>query len=156
MCTRAYVCVCVCVLVCMPSNVVCVCVSLCSVFPLQSTFIFLERPFFEVDVQLAVPHVRLSPDPTEVQEAMNKCAVAVLSCNKQLWDWGQAAVAVRSHTLTLTHTGSDRLLCFRSLLCVRTSFTLLVVDERVCVCVYRRRTACRSTPGSPPTLRLRG
>ena len=58
----------------------------------ESTFIFLERPFFEVDVQLAVPDVRLFPDPLEVQEAMNKCAVAVLSCNKKLWDWGQGAI----------------------------------------------------------------
>jgi len=59
----------------------------------ESTFIFVERPFFEVDVQLAVPNVRLSPDPQEVQEAMNKCAVAVLSCNKRVWDWGQSGVS---------------------------------------------------------------
>jgi dynein heavy chain len=55
----------------------------------SSDFLYVERPFFEVDVQLAIPDVRLSPDPSDVQLAMNKCAVAVIGCNKRLWDWGQ-------------------------------------------------------------------
>jgi hypothetical protein len=55
----------------------------------------LQRPFFEVDVQLAIPDVKLSPDPSDVQLAMNRCAVAVINCNKRLWDWGQEDVSVR-------------------------------------------------------------
>jgi dynein heavy chain len=61
-----------------------------------SQFIFTEKPFFEVDVQLAVPDVKLSPDPLDVQLAMNRCAVAVLGCNKRLWDWNQQEVPEES------------------------------------------------------------
>ena len=55
-------------------------------------FLFVERPFFEVDVQLSVPSVRLSPSLEEVQRAINKSAVVVLKIAKMLPDWGQADV----------------------------------------------------------------
>lgn len=52
-------------------------------------FLFLERPFFEVDVQLSVPSVRLSPSLDDIQRAINRSAVAVLKCSKSLHEWGQ-------------------------------------------------------------------
>jgi hypothetical protein len=61
----------------------------------------LQRPFFEVDVQLAIPDVKLSPDPSDVQLAMNRCAVAVINCNKRLWDWGQEDLPVLLHRFPL-------------------------------------------------------
>ncbi|DBA03213.1 TPA: hypothetical protein N0F65_003933 [Lagenidium giganteum] len=55
-------------------------------------FLFLERPFFEVDVQLSVPSVRLSPSLDDIQKAINRSAVAVLKCSKSLYEWGQQDV----------------------------------------------------------------
>ncbi|GMF34281.1 unnamed protein product [Phytophthora fragariaefolia] len=55
-------------------------------------FLFLERPFFEVDVQLSVPSVRLSPSLDDIQKAINRSAVAVLRCSKSLYEWGQQSV----------------------------------------------------------------
>ena len=57
-----------------------------------SGFLFLERPFFEVDVQLAVPSVRLSPSLEDIQRAVNKGALAVLRVSKSIWLWGQGEV----------------------------------------------------------------
>eukprot|EP01029_Cantina_marsupialis_P009141 TRINITY_DN2137_c0_g3_i1.p1 TRINITY_DN2137_c0_g3~~TRINITY_DN2137_c0_g3_i1.p1 ORF type:complete len:3476 (-),score=1129.85 TRINITY_DN2137_c0_g3_i1:3796-14223(-) len=50
-------------------------------------FLFMERPFFEVDVQLSVPSVRLSPSLDDVQRAINKVAVTVLRCSKRVFEW---------------------------------------------------------------------
>ncbi|RLN86351.1 hypothetical protein BBJ28_00004571 [Nothophytophthora sp. Chile5] len=55
-------------------------------------FLFLERPFFEVDVQLSVPSVRLSPSLEDIQKAINRSAVAVLRCSKSLYEWGQQSI----------------------------------------------------------------
>ena len=46
-------------------------------------------PFFEVDVQLALPDCQLNPSLDEVQAAINISAKAVLTCNRALYDWGQ-------------------------------------------------------------------
>ncbi len=53
---------------------------------------FAERPFFEVDVQLAVPSVRLSPSLDDIQRSVNKGAMAVLRVSKSMWDWGQRSI----------------------------------------------------------------
>lgn len=90
----------------------------------ESTIIFLERPFFEVDVQLAAPDVKLIPDPKDVQAAMNKCAVAVLGFNKTLYDWGQKDVPVRSPRI------------------VGAAFRVFVLMLVLCVC--RLRSAAHS------------
>jgi len=55
-------------------------------------FLFVERPFFEVDVQLSVPSVRLSPSLDDVQRAINRAAKAVLGCSKIVYDWGQMGI----------------------------------------------------------------
>ncbi|GBG28853.1 Dynein heavy chain 5, axonemal [Hondaea fermentalgiana] len=52
-------------------------------------FLYLVRPFFEVDVQLSVPSVRLVPSLDEVQNCINKSAQSILWCSKSIWDWGQ-------------------------------------------------------------------
>lgn len=53
-------------------------------------FLYLEKPFFEVDVQLSVPSVRLLPSLEEVQRAINKSAQSVIWCSKNILDWDQA------------------------------------------------------------------
>jgi dynein heavy chain len=55
-------------------------------------FLFAQHPLFEVDVQLSVPSVRLSPNLSEVQRAINRCAVAIIGCSKHVWQWGQAQI----------------------------------------------------------------
>ena len=57
-----------------------------------SSFLYIERPFFEVDVQLNIPKVQLSPSLDDVQRSINKAAQAVLRCTQTLYDWGQGAV----------------------------------------------------------------
>lgn len=47
-----------------------------------------SKPFFEVDVQLIPPFVSLSPSLDEIQQCINKTAQAVLSCYKEIVDWG--------------------------------------------------------------------
>ena len=49
----------------------------------------VQKPFFEVDVQLSAPSVRLSPSLDDIQKAINRAAVAVLGCSKAMWQWGQ-------------------------------------------------------------------
>ncbi|KAI9980320.1 hypothetical protein PInf_026449 [Phytophthora infestans] len=64
-------------------------------------FLFLERPFFEVDVQLSVPSVRLSPSLDDIQKAINRSAVVVLRCSKSLYEWGQQSVFPESMRTSL-------------------------------------------------------
>ncbi|KAH9599603.1 Dynein heavy chain [Trypanosoma melophagium] len=53
------------------------------------SFLFVEKPFFDVDVQLinAEPYVYLNPSLDEIQKAINQCATAVLSCSKYMTLW---------------------------------------------------------------------
>jgi dynein heavy chain len=57
-----------------------------------SGFLFAQRPLFEVDIQLSVPSVRLSPTLDDVQHAINRTAVTVMACSKRVWQWGQLSV----------------------------------------------------------------
>ena len=52
-------------------------------------FLFIERPFFEIFVNLQTPKVQITPDLEDVQRAINKSALAVLKCTKSLYDWNQ-------------------------------------------------------------------
>ena len=56
-------------------------------------FLFVQRPFFEVDVQLSVPSVRLSPSLDDVQHAINRAAVAVLGSAKATVDWAHMSTS---------------------------------------------------------------
>ncbi|GBG33121.1 Dynein heavy chain 5, axonemal [Hondaea fermentalgiana] len=55
-------------------------------------FLFVERPFFELFVNLQTPKVQITPDLEDVQSAINKSALAVLKCSKSLYDWDQDLV----------------------------------------------------------------
>jgi hypothetical protein len=46
-----------------------------------------DKPFFELEVQLFAPEVRLNPSLEDVQAAINKCAVALLGATRALYDW---------------------------------------------------------------------
>ena len=72
-----------------------------------SGFLFVERPFFEVDVQLAVPSVRLSPSLDDIQRAVNKGALAVLRVTKSIWEWGQAEVPENERMPFFVRIGED-------------------------------------------------
>ena len=56
---------------------------------MQLGFLFIQQPFFDVDVQLSVPSVRLSPALEDVQKSVNRIAAAVLHAFKFVWEWGQ-------------------------------------------------------------------
>eukprot|EP00698_Gefionella_okellyi_P007649 TRINITY_DN186_c0_g2_i2.p1 TRINITY_DN186_c0_g2~~TRINITY_DN186_c0_g2_i2.p1 ORF type:complete len:4464 (+),score=1326.13 TRINITY_DN186_c0_g2_i2:41-13432(+) len=47
------------------------------------------RPFFDVDVELSIPDVVLSPSLEEIQEGLNQVALAVLRSSKGMFLWGQ-------------------------------------------------------------------
>ena len=71
-------------------------------FPRMHTgFLFLQQPFFEVDVQLSIPVVRLSPSLDDVQRSVNRIAAAVLHAYAHVWEWGQLGVPdpVVSHSV---------------------------------------------------------
>ena len=52
----------------------------------------LERPFFELSVELQGTDVICSPSLEDVQFSINKSSTAVLGCSKQLYDWGQEGI----------------------------------------------------------------
>ena len=52
-------------------------------------FLFLERPFFEVEVELQVPSVVLNPNLDEIQIAVNGVAKKVLKASLAIKRWGQ-------------------------------------------------------------------
>ncbi|KAG8470448.1 hypothetical protein KFE25_008869 [Diacronema lutheri] len=54
----------------------------------------VERPLFDVNVNLAVPEIILSPGLDEIQEAVNKASRLVLDVSKQLARWGSAGAPV--------------------------------------------------------------
>eukprot|EP00935_MAST-01C_sp_MAST-1C-sp1_P000949 g949.t1 len=54
--------------------------------------LFVDKPFFEVDMQLSIPEVKMKPSLDNVQAAINEAAKAVLGCSRTLWDWNQEDV----------------------------------------------------------------
>lgn len=73
----------------------------------STTFLYTERPFFELEVQLVSNFVRLSPTLEEVQSAINKCATAILGCSKLLYDWGQEEVLEDARRTFFTKITND-------------------------------------------------
>ena len=55
-----------------------------------TSFLFIQRPFFEVDVHLVPPRVLLYPSLDAIQQCINKSAQAILKCFKTVEDWGAA------------------------------------------------------------------
>ena len=52
-------------------------------------FLFIERPFFDVDVELAIPMVAMNPSLDDIQGAINRTALYILRCSKKLYAWGE-------------------------------------------------------------------
>eukprot|EP01012_Entosiphon_sulcatum_P023115 TRINITY_DN280_c0_g1_i7.p1 TRINITY_DN280_c0_g1~~TRINITY_DN280_c0_g1_i7.p1 ORF type:complete len:2218 (+),score=554.82 TRINITY_DN280_c0_g1_i7:76-6729(+) len=50
-------------------------------------FMFVDKPFFDVSVELHPPHVMLNPSLEEVQNSINRSATAVLRCSKYIKQW---------------------------------------------------------------------
>ncbi|KAJ1436632.1 dynein heavy chain family [Ochromonadaceae sp. CCMP2298] len=65
------------------------------------------EPFFEVDVQLSVPSVRLSPSLDEIQSAINLSAVAVFSAMKKMWQWKQQELQEKDRASFFDLMGQD-------------------------------------------------
>jgi dynein heavy chain len=51
-------------------------------------FLFVERPFFDVDVELTVPNVSMNPSLEDIQGAINSTAKKVLKVSESLHMWG--------------------------------------------------------------------
>lgn len=49
-----------------------------------------QKPFFEVEISLNNGKIRLSPEIEEIQEAIDKAALAMLKCSKDVFNWGQS------------------------------------------------------------------
>eukprot|EP00941_MAST-03F_sp_MAST-3F-sp1_P001388 g1388.t1 len=52
-------------------------------------FLFVEKPFFNLEMTLAVPTVQLVPSLDAIQTAINKASQAILRCSRELYDWDQ-------------------------------------------------------------------
>ncbi len=65
------------------------------------------EPFFEVDVQLSVPSVRMSPSLDDIQSAINLSAVAVFGAMKRMWQWKQQHLPERERTSFFDLMGKD-------------------------------------------------
>eukprot|EP01060_Flectonema_neradi_P002972 TRINITY_DN11858_c1_g1_i1.p1 TRINITY_DN11858_c1_g1~~TRINITY_DN11858_c1_g1_i1.p1 ORF type:complete len:4751 (+),score=995.77 TRINITY_DN11858_c1_g1_i1:132-14255(+) len=50
-------------------------------------FMFIDKPFFDVNVELASNHVILHPSLDEIQKAINQTANSVLICSRALETW---------------------------------------------------------------------
>ena len=48
-----------------------------------------QKPFFEVDVTLENGKIILAPEISDIQEAIDKAALAMLKCSKDVYNWGQ-------------------------------------------------------------------
>ncbi len=54
-------------------------------------------PFFDVEVKLIVPDVALDPSLTDIQSAINSCALHVLRACKRLYVWGRDEDGLGDH-----------------------------------------------------------
>lgn len=50
-------------------------------------FLYMERPFFDVDIELSLPLVTMNPSLDEIQAAINRCALNILRCSKHIMQW---------------------------------------------------------------------
>eukprot|EP00003_Mantamonas_plastica_P000098 TRINITY_DN1008_c0_g3_i1.p1 TRINITY_DN1008_c0_g3~~TRINITY_DN1008_c0_g3_i1.p1 ORF type:complete len:1912 (+),score=670.21 TRINITY_DN1008_c0_g3_i1:589-5736(+) len=54
----------------------------------QTGFLFVDRPLFDVDVELTIPEVSLNPSLEELQDAINSVAKSVIQSSSQIFLWG--------------------------------------------------------------------
>jgi len=62
-------------------------------------FLFLERPFFDVDVELTIPSVTMTPPLDDIQAAINRCSRAILRTSKQLIVWSSPEAVAQGLTV---------------------------------------------------------
>lgn len=55
---------------------------------MSTGFLFMERPFFDVDIELKVPEVVMNPRVDDIQAAINTIAKRMLQSSKMLPCWG--------------------------------------------------------------------
>jgi dynein heavy chain len=51
--------------------------------------IVMQRPFFEVEVELSVPNIQMNPGLEDIQSAVNRAALHILRATKKVYIWGQ-------------------------------------------------------------------
>lgn len=56
----------------------------------------MERPFFDVDIELSLPLVTMNPSLDEIQAAINRCALNILRCSKHIMQWPKTPPALNS------------------------------------------------------------
>jgi dynein heavy chain len=71
-------------------------------------FLFVERPFFEVDVELTIPNVSMNPSLEDIQDAINTTAKKVLACSKELKAWSAEHSSADSPDTFFDHLASDK------------------------------------------------
>lgn len=54
----------------------------------SDSFLFMEKPFFLLEVKLQLPRVRVVPALEDVQRATNKAALAVIQAFRRVPEWG--------------------------------------------------------------------
>ena len=55
----------------------------------NSSILVMQRPFFEVEVELSVPNLQMNPPLEEVQNTVNKTALHIVQATKKIYIWGQ-------------------------------------------------------------------
>jgi len=55
----------------------------------NSNILIMQRPFFEVEVELSVPNLQMNPSLEEVQATVNKTALHIVQSTKKVYIWGQ-------------------------------------------------------------------
>ncbi|KAJ1495027.1 dynein heavy chain, N-terminal region 1-domain-containing protein [Baffinella frigidus] len=56
--------------------------------------LYVEKPFFNVDIELSLPLVTMNPSLDEIQGAINRCALNILRCSKSIYQWAPTPVPV--------------------------------------------------------------
>jgi dynein heavy chain len=59
-------------------------------------FLYMERPFFDVDIELSLPLVTMNPSLDEIQAAINRCALNILRCSKHIMQWPKTPPTLNS------------------------------------------------------------
>lgn len=54
----------------------------------SDSFLFVDKPFFLLEVKLQLPRVRVVPALEDVQRATNKAALAVIQAFRRVPEWG--------------------------------------------------------------------
>ena len=49
----------------------------------------VQRPFFEVEIELSVPNIQVSPGLEDIESAVNRAALHILRATKKIYIWGQ-------------------------------------------------------------------